>query len=107
MDPVSFMEKEVAQLTRDNVDYMDRLFVGNVHIVCPHHKLLDLMNSWKAPNLSTIMGMAPIHASKAKRKGLRMDHLFNDRADARRRLEADLFDYYGTVKNLGITEAQL
>jgi len=107
MDPVSFMEKEVSQLTRDGVDYMERLFVGNVHLVCPHHKLLDLMNSWKAPNLSTIMGMAPIHASKAKRKGLRMDHLFNDRADARKRLEADLFDYEGTLKNLGITEVQL
>lgn len=107
MDPVSFMEKEISQLTRDKVDYKDRLFVGNVHIVGPHHKLLDLMGSWKAPNLSTIMGMGPVHASKAKRKGIRMDHLFNDMAEARRRLEADLFDYYGTIKNLGITEDEL
>mmetsp|Transcript_25656 Transcript_25656/g.55770 ORF Transcript_25656/g.55770 Transcript_25656/m.55770 type:complete len:749 (+) Transcript_25656:324-2570(+) len=107
MDPVSFVEKEISQLTRDKVDYKDRLLVGNCHIVCPHHKLLDLMNSWKAPNLSTIMGMGPVHASKAKRKGLRMDHIFGDRADSKRRLEADLFDYYGTLKNLGITETQL
>lgn len=107
MDPVSFVIKEISQLTRDKVDYKDRLFVGNVHIVCPHHKLLDLMNSWKAPNLSTIMGMGPVHSSKAKRKGIRMDHLFNDQAEARRRLEADLFDYFGTLKNLGITETEL
>jgi len=107
MDPVSFVLKEISQLTRDKVDYKDRLFVGNVHIVGPHHKLLDLMNSWKAPNQSTLMGMGPVHASKAKRKGLRMDHLFNDLAEAKRRLEADMFDYYGTLKNLGITEETL
>eukprot|EP01050_Picozoa_sp_SAG11_P017058 SAG11_NODE_2408_length_3396_cov_2.260843_3_plen_84_part_00 len=59
-----------------------------VHLVCPHHKLLDLMGAWSAPNKSTLQGMAPVHASKAQRKGLRMDHLFNDRADAKARLEA-------------------
>lgn len=107
MDPVSFMEKEISQLTRDNVEYKDRLFVGNVHLVCPHHKLLDLMASWKAPNLSTLMGMGPVHASKSRRRGLRMDHLFNDRADARKRLEADLFEYWAAMKELGITEEEL
>ena len=77
MDPVSFMEREISQLVDTNVQYKDRLFVGNVHLVCPHHKLLDLMGSWRAPNKSTLQGMAPVHASKAKRKGLRLDHLFN------------------------------
>lgn len=107
MDPVSFMEKEISQLLRDGVEYKDRLFIGDVHIVCPHHKLLDLMNSWKNPNLSTIMGMAPVHASKAKRKGLRMDHLFNDKSEAAKRLDADLFDYWAMLKQLGITEDDL
>ena len=26
----------------------ERLFIGNVHLVCPHHKLLDLIGSWNA-----------------------------------------------------------
>merc|ERR1712118_519460 len=36
-----------------------------------------------------------------------MDHLFNDRADAKRRLELDINDYWGTLKHLGINESQL
>lgn len=107
MDPVSFMQREISQLTRDSVDYMDRLFVGNVHLVCPHHKLLDLMGSWKSPNMSTLQGMGPVHASKAKRIGLRMDHLFNDKQDAAKRLEKDLVEYWGYLKNLGISESDL
>ena len=51
--------------------------MGNVHLVCPHHKLLDLISSWDAPNLSTLQGMGPVHASKASRKGPRRDHFFN------------------------------
>ena len=79
MDPVSFMEREISQLQKTNVAYKERLFVGNVHLVCPHHKLLDLISSWDAPNLSTLQGMGPVHASKASRRGLRLDHLFNER----------------------------
>jgi len=107
MDPVSFMEKEISQLTRDNVEYKDRLFIGDVHIVCPHHKLLDFMNSWKDPNKSTIMGMAPVHASKAKRKGLRMDHLFNGKDEFSKMLLPDLMDYEAMMKQLGITANDL
>ena len=40
--------------------------MGNVHLVCPHHKLLDLISSWDAPNLSTLQGMGPVHASKVR-----------------------------------------
>jgi len=107
MDPVSFMDREISQLAKDSVEYKDRLIIGNVHLVCPHHKLLDLMNSWKSPNSSTLQGMAPVHSSKAQRKGLRMDHLFNDRTDFKKRLEADLLDYWGRLKHLGISEDQL
>ena len=35
--------------------------------------LLDLIGSWDAPNLSTRQGMGPVHASKASRRGLRLD----------------------------------
>jgi len=107
MDPVSFVQREISQLSRDAVEYKDRLFIGNVHLVCPHHKLLDLMGSWKNPNMSTLQGMGPVHGSKAKRLGLRMDHLFNDRADAARRLNQDLVEYWGYLKNLGISEDTL
>jgi len=107
MDPVSFMEREIKQLSSTGVAYKETLYIGNVHLVCPHHKLLDLMGSWKAPNMSTIQGMAPVHGSKAMRKGLRMDHLFCDRAEARKRLDADLFTYFAALKNLGITEKEL
>ena len=48
------MEREVSQLVRTGVSYKERLFVGNVHLVCPHHKLLDLIGSWDAPNRSTL-----------------------------------------------------
>ena len=46
MDPVSFMQREVQQLIDTGVSYKDRLFVGNVFLVCPHHKVLDLIRSW-------------------------------------------------------------
>lgn len=107
MDPVSFMLREVSQLVKSKVEYKDRLFVGNVHLVCPHHKLLDLINSWDAPNASTLQGMGPVHASKASRRGLRLDHLFNDRADARRRLLLDMKEYWRALALLGKTEAEL
>jgi adenylosuccinate synthase len=107
MDPVSFMKREVSQLIDTKVDYKQRLFVGNVHLVCPHHKLLDLMGSWKNTNMSTLQGMGPVHASKARRKGLRLDHLFNDREDAKRRLEQDLIEYWGMLAVLGIDEQEL
>ena len=43
MDPVSFMEREISQLINTKVEYKDRLFIGNCHLVCPHHKLMDLI----------------------------------------------------------------
>jgi adenylosuccinate synthase len=110
MDPVSFMEREVSQLIRTGVQYMDRLFIGNVHLVCPHHKLLDLIGSWDAPNRSTLQGMGPVHASKASRRGLRLDHLFNGRdghGGARLRLERDMAEYWGALKVKGLSEADL
>ena len=36
------------------IRYKDRLFVGNVFLVCPHHKVLttalDSIRSWRVPN---------------------------------------------------------
>ena len=66
------------------VQYLDYLFVGNVHIVTPYHKLLDFLLS--ATNASTLKGMAPVHASKVTKRGIRLDHLFNSRAVCVKRL---------------------
>ena len=116
--------------------------MGNVFLVCPHHKVpttalgsirsvarpeplhasahhgapplspqvLDLIRSWRAPNLSTLQGMAPVHASKAARRGLRLDHLFNQRdgpQGAIARLETDLADYWGALAHQKLSEATL
>lgn len=64
------------------------VFIGNVHVVTPYHKLLDFMSS--ATNASTLKGMSPVHSSKVTKRGIRMDHLFNDREVCRRRLAKDM-----------------
>eukprot|EP00755_Sulcionema_specki_P021917 Sspe_Gene.75240::Locus_47017_Transcript_1_1_Confidence_1.000_Length_2310::g.75240::m.75240/K01939/purA, ADSS; adenylosuccinate synthase len=105
MDPVSFFHKEVSQLVKGKVDYRDRLLIGNVHIVTPYHKLMDLMSS--GANASTLKGMSPVHASKAKKRGIRMDHLFGDRGVAERRLKRDMEDYFAMMDRMGMTEGKL
>ena len=56
------------------------------------------------------MGMGPVHASKASRRGLRLDHLYNERegpGGARERLELDMKEYWGALKVRGVTEKEL
>jgi adenylosuccinate synthase len=105
MDPVSFMEKEVQQLIDAGIPYRDTLFLGNVHIVTPYHKLLDFMQS--AVNASTLKGMSPVHASKVTKRGIRLDHLFNDRDVCRRRLAKDLESYLAAMKLRDLTPEAL
>lgn len=105
MDPVSFMEKEVQQLIDAGIAYHDRLFVGNVCIVTPYHKLLDLLGS--APNSSTLKGMAPAHGSKVRKCGIRLDHIFNDEAVLRRRLEKDMETYLAFLMVKGLSDADV
>jgi adenylosuccinate synthase len=102
MDPVSFMEKEIAQLIDAGIDYHDRLFIGNVCIVTPYHKLLDLLGS--APNSSTLKGMAPVHGSKVTKRGIRLDHIFNDEKVLRQRLAKDMDTYLGLLKMNNLTD---
>ncbi|MFH0869473.1 MAG: adenylosuccinate synthetase [archaeon] len=106
MDPINYMEKEVSSLVAAKIDYKDRLFVGNVHIVGPHHKILDFALS--PPNSSTLMGMSYVHAAKVKRIGLRLDDLFNDFPDdSVTRLKRDLDDYHALLKHHGKDEKQI
>ncbi|ORC86074.1 adenylosuccinate synthetase [Trypanosoma theileri] len=105
MDPISFMEMEVSQLIAAKVSYQDRLFIGNVMIVTPYHKLLDLLAS--APNSSTLKGMAPVHASKVTKRGIRLDHIFDDPEVMRRRLAKDMDTYFGFLKVKGLSDADV
>ncbi|CBH17298.1 adenylosuccinate synthetase, putative [Trypanosoma brucei gambiense DAL972] len=102
MDPISFMEREIGQFIKSNMPYKDKLFVGNVFVVTPYHKLLDLLGS--APNSSTLKGMSPIHASKVTKRGIRLDHIFNDEGVLRARLAKDMDTYYGLLKVKGLTD---
>ena len=102
MDPISFFRKEMSQLIKNDIDYQDRLIIGNCHIVTPYHKLLDLILS--GANASTLQGMSFIHSSKVKKRGIRMDHLFNDRKVAEARLKRDMEDYFAALERLKFTE---
>lgn len=102
MDPISFMEKEVSQLVRASIPYHDRLFIGNVYIVTPYHKLLDLLTS--APNSSTLMGMSPVHASKVTKRAIRLEHLFNDEGALRDRFIHDMRTYFSLLKLTGLSD---
>lgn len=102
MDPISFMEKEVGQLIKAGIDYKKRLWIGNVHIVTPYHKLIDLLTS--APNSSTLKGMSPIHASKVTKKGIRLDHIYNDENVMRSRLKRDMDTFLGVLKVMGLSD---
>eukprot|EP01063_Lacrimia_lanifica_P021963 TRINITY_DN29673_c0_g1_i1.p1 TRINITY_DN29673_c0_g1~~TRINITY_DN29673_c0_g1_i1.p1 ORF type:complete len:626 (+),score=325.50 TRINITY_DN29673_c0_g1_i1:56-1933(+) len=102
MDPVSFYRKEVKQLVDGKVDYLDRLFIGNVHVVTPYHKLLDMITS--GVNASTLKGMSPVHASKVKKRGIRLDHIFNEREVAEKRLSKDIQDYEAVMARMKLTD---
>ncbi|EPY35330.1 adenylosuccinate synthase [Angomonas deanei] len=102
MDPVSFMQKEVQQLVDADIEYKSRLFIGNVHVVAPYHKLLDLLGSGK--NASTLKGMSPVHASKVTKRGIRLDHIYNDEKTLRARLRRDMDTYFGFLKVQNLSE---
>lgn len=105
MDPISFMQKEVQQLIDAKIPYHNRLFVGNVSIVTPYHKLLDLLAS--PVNASTLKGMAPVHASKVTKRGIRLDHIFNSEAVLRERLTKDMETYLAFLKLKNLTNADV
>lgn len=104
MDPVSFMENEIRKLKDNQVD-CSNLYVGNVHIVTPYHKLIDLAGN--PTNSSTLKGMSPSHATKVTKRGLRLNHLFNDENEQRKRLQKDLHYYHGMLHTMKITEKEL
>eukprot|EP01012_Entosiphon_sulcatum_P020313 TRINITY_DN2528_c0_g1_i1.p1 TRINITY_DN2528_c0_g1~~TRINITY_DN2528_c0_g1_i1.p1 ORF type:complete len:591 (-),score=97.20 TRINITY_DN2528_c0_g1_i1:100-1851(-) len=105
MDPISFLQAELQPLLDSGKDYSQRLFVGNVHIVTPYHKLIDLVST--PANASTLKGMSPVHASKVTKRGIRLDHIFNNRQTAADRLKKDMESYIALLKARNITEEEL
>ncbi|MBW2964664.1 adenylosuccinate synthetase [Candidatus Woesearchaeota archaeon] len=99
MDPVNFFNKEVKPLVADGISY-DNLVVGNVKIVTPYEKLLDLLA--KPPNSSTLQGMSDSHAAKVMKSGLRMDDLFQRRDVQRGRLSGDIQRYFAFLQYKGL-----
>ncbi len=98
MDPVSFMGKEIAQLVANSVSY-DDLYVGNVHIVTPYHKLMDFL--MKPTNASTLKGMSPAHSSKVWKTGLRLYDLFGSTDNQVEFLKTDMESYLAMMAYRG------
>lgn len=90
MDPVNFMQKEVAQLIAAGIPY-DNLFAGNVKIVAPYDKLLDFVS--KPSNSSTLQGISPAHSAKVSKTGLRLDDLFCSHDHQARIISKDMERY--------------
>lgn len=116
MDPLEFMEKEIQALVDASFDYKKKLFIGNVHIVTPYHKLMDVIrnlgdvssdtdvSTLKLNNASTLKGIAPIHMSKVNKSGARLNDLFGERARLKKIFAKDLHNYVGMLLSRGLDE---
>jgi adenylosuccinate synthase len=103
MDLVSFMEKEVKQLIDAKIDYSN-LIIGNVSLVMPYHKIMDAFGK---ANSSTLKGMSPIHSSKVRKQGLRLDDLHTPFSVQEKIVQKDMEYYYALIKHLNIDELKL
>ncbi len=104
IDPLTFMPDEIQPLQKEGIS-LDKLFIGNAHIVTPYHKLMDLIGNPK--NTSTLRGMGPSHASKAARKGLRLNDLYLSEKEQACYLLEDMRSYEGLLHTLSISESEL
>lgn len=92
MDPINFFEKEILKLIENKIDYKTKLYVDDVSIVTPYHKLMDLIANPK--NSSTLQGMSPAHASKVSKTILRLSDLYSPRDNQYKKIERDIEKYY-------------
>jgi len=74
-DPVTLWEEEIKVIKEAGIDYMNKLFIGNIFLIAPYHKLMDFIGN--PTNSSTLQAVSPIHASKAKKQALRLNQLLN------------------------------
>jgi adenylosuccinate synthase len=73
MDPVTFHDGEVMDLIDGGFD-TSCLKVGNVNVVAPWHKVVDLMGN---PNASTGKGMSQIHQDIAGKRAPKLEDFLN------------------------------
>lgn len=102
MDPLSFLAKEYMPLIETG--FTPNLFLGNVHIVTPYHKIMDALGSM---NSSTLKGMSPVHASKATKRGARLTDLFNSQEALKSTFERDMEAYFGMLSSKQLTEQEV
>lgn len=98
MDPISFVQKEVSQLEEMGIDYRERLYVGNTHIVGPYHKILDFIVN--PSNSSTLKGISFSHISKVWKKSIRLDDLFGSEESLCTKLKKDMTLYSALLKEI-------
>lgn len=103
MDPVSFMDKEISQLIKNNIDYSN-LKIGNVLIVTPYSKIIDALGQ---ANSSTLKGMSPSHSSKVTKKGLRMDDIFCSEEHQAKIIKTEMEMFEALLLRREITEEEL
>jgi adenylosuccinate synthase len=118
VDPVALMNDELSQLINESIDYKDRLFIGNVQLVTPYHRLMDLvknlpdeipedLNDLRLNNASTLQGISPVHESKIRKTGLRLNDLFGDEERQKEIIEKDMLRYVGELSARGIDKEKL
>ncbi|GAB4153757.1 MAG: adenylosuccinate synthase [Planctomycetota bacterium] len=78
VDPLA-LKREFEELAAKGVDYADRVIISpRVHLVLPHHKLLDVARervAGRAKIGTTGRGIGPCYAEKANRTGVQMGDL--------------------------------
>lgn len=86
IDPITLF-KEIDSLSASNVEFLDRLYVGQkAHLILPTHRYLDaVMEAAKGANKigSTLKGIGPTYTDKIARHGLRAGDIFLSDFEAR------------------------
>jgi len=103
MDPVSFMGSEIQKLIDLGIGYAN-LFVGNVSITTPYHKIIDSLGQ---ANSSTLKGISPVHASKVRKMGPRLNDIFGAREHLAKVIQKDLQTYFALVTHSGKSENEI
>lgn len=107
IDPVT-LQKEIAALTKMNVDINKQLFISRkAHIIIPTHRLLDAASETskgKEKIGSTLRGIGPTYMDKTGRNGLRVGDLeapdFMDRYNRLRNKHIELLGHMQYDYNL-------
>jgi adenylosuccinate synthase len=95
MDPISFMREEIALLIKNKIAYQN-LKIGNVFIVHPLHKLVDILRN---PNASTGKGMSAVHQDIIAKRGIRLEDFLNKNYT---QLEKSINFWFSHLKKQGL-----